>query len=115
MNAYDKERLNDYLILNKELKCMYSGILVGEIKGTNFVPSINIALSKELDLSTVESVEVEYGNAIRFLKKEAIELPDSPKGYALVTYKGLGLGWVKNLGNRCNNLYPQEWRIRMKL
>ena len=115
VNAYDKERLNDYLILNKELKCMYSGIWVGEMKGTDFVPSTNVALSKELDMNTAESVEVEYGDAIRFLQKEAIVLSDSPKGYVLITYKGLGLGWVKNLGNRCNNLYPQEWRIRMKL
>jgi len=115
VNAYDTERLNDYLILNKELKCMFSGIWVGEMKGTDFVPSANIALSKELDMNTVESIEVEYGDAIRFLQKEAIVLPDSPKGYVLITYKGLGLGWVKNLGNRCNNLYPQEWRIRMKL
>ncbi|MGL5771535.1 MAG: methyltransferase RsmF C-terminal domain-like protein, partial [Bacteroidales bacterium] len=22
------------------------------------------------------------------------------------------LGWMKNIGNRANNLYPQEWRIR---
>mgnify|MGYP000912680155 CR=1 FL=1 len=29
-----------------------------------------------------------------------------------VRYQGLPLGFVKNLGNRANNLYPQEWRIR---
>jgi len=33
----------------------------------------------------------------------------------LICYKGQALGWVKNVGNRCNNLYPQEWRIRMKI
>ena len=30
----------------------------------------------------------------------------------LITYKGHPLGFVKNVGNRANNLYPQEWRIR---
>jgi hypothetical protein len=25
------------------------------------------------------------------------------------------LGWVKNIGNRCNNLYPNNWRIRMEI
>ena len=29
-----------------------------------------------------------------------------------VRYQRLPLGFVKNLGNRANNLYPQEWRIR---
>ena len=30
----------------------------------------------------------------------------------LVTCDGLPLGWCNHLGNRINNLYPQEWRIR---
>jgi hypothetical protein len=25
------------------------------------------------------------------------------------------LGFVKNLGNRANNYFPKEWRIRMNL
>jgi NOL1/NOP2/fmu family ribosome biogenesis protein len=25
------------------------------------------------------------------------------------------LGFVKNLGNRANNMYPREWRIRMSV
>jgi NOL1/NOP2/fmu family ribosome biogenesis protein len=37
---------------------------------------------------------------------------DVPRGYVLLTYKDAPLGFVKNIGNRANNLYPQEWRIR---
>ena len=37
---------------------------------------------------------------------------DAPRGYVCVTYRGVPLGFVKNVGNRANNLYPQEWRIR---
>jgi len=94
---------------------MTSGLLLGEMKGSDFIPSANIALSKMLDRNSVEAVEVDYETAILYLRKEAITLPDSKRGYVLICYKGLGLGWVKNLGNRCNNLYPQEWRIRMKI
>ena len=44
---------------------------------------------------------------------EAVAMPDgTPRGYVLVTYKNHPLGFVKNIGNRANNLYPQEWRIR---
>jgi NOL1/NOP2/fmu family ribosome biogenesis protein len=32
----------------------------------------------------------------------------------MVTYEGLPLGWIKNIGNRINNYYPKDWRIRMK-
>ncbi|MDP4238030.1 MAG: rRNA cytosine-C5-methyltransferase [Bacteroidota bacterium] len=115
LKAYDKNRLNDFLFLNKQLKCMHSGLLLGEQKGTSFIPSPSIALSKKLDKYSVETAEVDYRTAISFLKKESILLPESSKGYILISYKGQALGWVKNLGNRTNNLYPQEWRIRMKL
>ncbi len=115
IHAYDKNRLNDFLLLNKQLNCMHSGILLGEMKGSDFIPSTCIALSKKLNKDSVEVVDVDYRNAISFLKKEAIQLPESERGYILITFKNQPLGWVKNVGNRCNNLYPTEWRIRMKI
>jgi len=115
IKGYDKDRLNDFLLLNKQLKCMHSGLLLGELKGTDFIPSASMALSKKLDRESVETVEVDYRTAISFLKKEAIVLPDSSRGYILICFNGQALGWVKNLGNRTNNLYPNEWRIRMKI
>jgi hypothetical protein len=30
----------------------------------------------------------------------------------LLTWQNEPLGFVKNIGNRANNLYPNEWRIR---
>ena len=115
IKGYDKDRLNDFLLLNKQLKCMHSGLLLGELKGTDFIPSASMALSKKLDRESVETVEVDYRTAISFLKKEAIVLPDSSRGYILICFNRQALGWVKNLGNRTNNLYPNEWRIRMKI
>jgi len=115
IKAYDKVRLADFLIINKQLKCMHSGLLLGEMKGSDFIPAAGIALSKKLDKNSVEIIDADYETAILFLRKEAIFLPNSGRGYLLVSYKGQALGWVKNMGNRCNNLYPQEWRIRMKL
>lgn len=115
IKAYDKDRLDDFMLLNKQLKCMHSGILLGEMKGSDFIPATCVALSKKLDRKSVESIEVDYQTAISFLRKEAIQLPESGRGYILVCYNGQALGWVKNVGNRCNNLYPQEWRIRMKI
>ena len=115
MKGYDKDRLNDFMFIKKHLKCMHSGLLLGEQKGNDFIPSASIALSKMLDKESIETVEVDYRTAISFLKKEAILLPESSRGYILISYKGQSLGWIKNLGNRTNNLYPQEWRIRMKI
>ncbi len=54
-----------------------------------------------------------HEQAIGYLRKEAVVLDSSvPRGYILLTYKKIPLGFAKNIGNRANNLYPQEWRIR---
>lgn len=58
-------------------------------------------------------VELSYSQAIRYLSREALVLPpDIPKGIVVVTYRSHPIGLVKNIGNRANNLYPKEWRIR---
>ena len=57
--------------------------------------------------------ELTYEQAIAYLRKEAVTLDASvPKGYVLLMYRGVPLGFGKNIGNRVNNLYPNEWRIR---
>lgn len=53
--------------------------------------------------------------ALRFLKKEDFELPVNDKGWYVMQYEGLGLGWIKSLGNRFNNYLPKHWRIRMDI
>ena len=39
----------------------------------------------------------------------------TPLGYVVLTYAGLPLGFVKNLGSSCNNLHPQGRRILMDI
>ena len=58
-------------------------------------------------------VELTYQQAIAYLRRESLTLPpDSPRGIVEVCFQGHRLGTVKNLGNRANNLYPKEWRIK---
>ncbi|MDR1679663.1 MAG: rRNA cytosine-C5-methyltransferase [Prevotellaceae bacterium] len=101
--------------LQKKLRVFHAGVPLGLWKGKNFVPDAAPALSTALDKSQFVVAEVDTDTALRFLRTENIALPDTATGIVLVSYKGLGLGWVKNLGNRCNSLYPNEWRIRMNI
>ena len=50
-----------------------------------------------------------------YLRGETLdELPDGlPKGFVLVCYGGCPLGFVKNIGRRANNLYPDAMRLRL--
>ena len=54
-------------------------------------------------------------DALTYLRRDNFALHDAPKGWNIVTYKGVNLGFVNNLGNRVNNYFPVEWRIRMNI
>lgn len=97
------------------LRVIADGILLGEIKGKDLIPSPALALNTQFDRTEFPNVELPWKEAIRFLQKETPVLPpDIPKGFVVVTYRNQPLGFVKNIGNRVNNLYPQEWRIRSR-
>ena len=102
-------------LLKSNLHIMHYGITLYEIKGRDLIPHTSLALSKSIQLENVLQAEVELRDALLFLKKETISLSETEKGFVLIKYRNIPLGWVKNLGNRCNNLYPNEWRIRMKI
>ncbi|MBP5715080.1 MAG: hypothetical protein J6X07_10335 [Prevotella sp.] len=59
------------------------------------------------------NIDLPYSEALKYLRGEALVLPaDAPRGIITVTYKGIPLGPVKNIGNRAKNLYPKPWRIK---
>lgn len=103
------------LMLIKKLRVFHAGIPLGLMKGKSFLPDAGLAFSSELNLEECETAELDLLTALKFLRTENIVLPNSSQGLVLLTYKTQPLGWVKNLGNRCNSLYPSEWRIRMNL
>ena len=58
-------------------------------------------------------VNVDRKTALQYLHGDALKLPDAPIGLITICYEGHPLGAAKNLGTRCNNLYPKAKRIRM--
>lgn len=111
--AFPKEHAAVYDALCRSLKVVHAGVEVAEIKGKDCIPSHSMAMSTAFEKETFPQAELSYEQAIAYLRKEAIILEESvPKGYVLLTYKQVPLGFAKNIGNRANNLYPQEWRIR---
>jgi len=63
--------------------------------------------------AALPAVALSYPQAIAYLRREAIVLPpDAPRGIVTLTFRDIPIGLAKNLGNRANNLYPKEWRIR---
>ena len=95
------------------LRVIHAGIELGTEKGRDIIPSQSLALARCIDRAAFPCVELDYATAIAYLRKEAIAMPEgTPRGFVLQSYRGHALGFVKNIGNRANNLYPQEWRIK---
>ena len=76
-------------------------------------PSHAEALSIATPKDKYPRVELGREEALKYLHRESLILPEeTPRGYVIVTYQDLPLGFVKNIGTRANNLYPKEWKIR---
>lgn len=96
----------------QELYALVPGIEVAVMKGHDWVPAHSLAMSSVLNRDAFNTVEVTRQQALAYLHCDALRLEDVPRGIVLLTFKNIPLGFVKNIGNRANNMYPQEWRIR---
>ena len=111
--AIPKRWADTYDAAASTLKIMHAGVTLGTEKGRDIIPDQSLAMSRQLNIDAYPQVELSYTEAINFLRKEAVTLPEgTPRGFVVVTYLGYPLGMEKNIGNRANNLYPTEWRIK---
>lgn len=123
VKGYRKELFERIRFIEKNLKCLLSGVAVANKKGRDYIPHADYALQQSVAEMVAENrlplgiaaVEVSREEALKFLAKEPLLLKDAPLGFILLVYKGLGVGFVKNMGNRTNNLLPMARRIRMNL
>ena len=88
------------------------GVELGSMKGRDIVPAQSLALTTAANRGAFARADVDYTTAIAYLRGDAITLGDVPRGTVLVEYQGAPLGFAKQVGNRANNLYPRQWRIR---
>lgn len=101
----------EFLLQN--LKIVYAGTNLATLKHDKLIPEQALGLSVELNKNNFPVIEVSEEDALKYLRKESIHLPDAAVGFSLLTFKRLPLGWVNVLPNRTNNMYPSDWRIRM--
>jgi 16S rRNA C967 or C1407 C5-methylase (RsmB/RsmF family)/NOL1/NOP2/fmu family ribosome biogenesis protein len=108
-----------YAQIDKVLKRKSIGVEIGIFKGQDFIPSHDLAMSTLVATKSPAFVTLSLSKtqALQFLKKEApdLDFENLPQTWALATYEGLNLGWMKILKNRLNNYLPKDFRIRMDL
>ena len=101
---------NDIVNLLAKLRVIYFGTCVGELIREKLIPAHSLALSKIISENVI-SKELDYDEAINYLKKKDLHIDNIKKGWQIVTFQGCNLGWINVLPNRINNYYPKSLRI----
>ena len=60
-------------------------------------------------------IDLTREQALEYLHHDPLRFPDAPRGFNIVAFEGHPLGFVNNLGNRCNTLHPLSRRILMNI
>jgi 16S rRNA C967 or C1407 C5-methylase (RsmB/RsmF family)/NOL1/NOP2/fmu family ribosome biogenesis protein len=107
--------VEEFMFLKNHLRIIKGGTALYKTRKDDFTPLHELALFCKIRKDAFNSVELDYPLSISFLKKENIHLKKADKGWLLFNYRGVNLGFAKNIGSRINNYFPVEMRIRMQL
>ena len=103
--------IHDFEVLKNVLYLKKAGIRVGKAGEHDWVPDHELALANFLK-KDLPSLELDKRDVLHYLRGEIFEMEVREKGWRIVRFGGLGMGWVKLLDKRFNNYYPKSWRIR---
>ncbi|OOQ60583.1 hypothetical protein BC343_25125 [Mucilaginibacter pedocola] len=108
INREHKESLN---ALHRHLYIKKSGVRIGKLAGRDLIPDHELAQSLIINKDEFLTTPLNKDQAIQYLRRDNIDITIADKGWSLMEYEGLALGWAKLLPNRINNYYPKEIRI----
>lgn len=108
INQQHKESLN---LLQHHLYIKKSGVRIGKLAGRDLIPDHELALSTIINKDEVLQTELNYDQAIAYLRRDNLVIETTSKGWSLMNFEGQAMGWAKLLPNRLNNYYPKELRI----
>ncbi len=104
--------INELNALAASLYLMHPGIHIGRVVRNEFIPAHSVALAQG-EVFLAPAIELDEHGAMAYLRGEPISVSAS-SGWYRVAFDGAILGWVKVIGNRVNNYYPKEWRVKIK-
>lgn len=110
--AYPKSLEKEMLgVINSSLRIKKFGVELGQVIRTDFIPDHAYAMAN-LKNNVFEEITLDKQQAILYLQKKDFSVDSNLKGWCLFKYQDAYLGFAKLMGNRMNNNYPKEWRIK---
>lgn len=106
---------HEYLFLFGNLNVVKPGTLISVSKQNDFLPSHELALSQGLIMDSFPVYDADAREALSLMRRDNLSMQGLHDGWNLITFRGVNIGFVKNIGKRINNYFPVEWRIRMNL
>ena len=111
----------DYRKISGALKIVKAGTRLCKVKTSGRaqdfaplrVPLHDLALSVNCGKDIYSVIDLSLDDARVYLSRGQFSPGTAQKGWNLVRYNGVNLGFINNIGSRINNYYPMEWRIRM--
>jgi NOL1/NOP2/fmu family ribosome biogenesis protein len=67
-----------------------------------------------IQCNSIPKIHVDLNQALQYLRRETPMVDTVSSGWALITYKDISLGWVKQVQGKAKNHYPLNWRILMR-
>jgi NOL1/NOP2/fmu family ribosome biogenesis protein len=113
MYAIPSAHYKEFQLLSEVAFVRKAGIHLGTLKGDDLVPAHDLAMSICLN-PEIPRAELTAEEAVRYLRCDSITVSGITKGWAVVTYHGIALGWIKAIGSRVNNYFPKNQRILMQ-
>lgn len=110
--GYYASHADDMRVLAESMTVIHSGVCMGQIFKGKLKPEHSLAMFTDLNTSAIPTVEVSREMALDYLRRGDIGVCEQmAEGINLLCFEGLPLGWIKRVGNRSNNLYPNSLRI----
>jgi 16S rRNA C967 or C1407 C5-methylase (RsmB/RsmF family)/NOL1/NOP2/fmu family ribosome biogenesis protein len=94
------------------LYCYAAGIKVCRQKDHSFYPSEYLPFSAAFNRNHFPEISLEQQEALAYLSNNSLAHKGNEKGFTVLKYNDIPLGLGKFAGNRINNLFPNEWKLR---
>lgn len=109
--GYYRAQIDAVKCLAESLTTIYSGVAVGQIFKGRLKPDPSLALFHDLNCEVVNLADLDNSDILLYLRKQELGAALFEDGINIVAARGHVVGFVKRIGGRVNNLYPNSLRV----